>query len=89
MVGAVSLLYAIGNTVVLTCSFWKRKGVRLKTLRIISLAFNSALLLAWLASSLDYGGLQGLEASAIIFLAVISFLNWYALKPGKQLDSDH
>ena len=80
LVGLITAIYAMANTFILFLSM-KAGGIKRKKLGVASAIINGILLITWLVSSLDYGGLQQFEGPAIIILAIIGVANWFTVGP--------
>lgn len=79
IIGLITTIYGIANTIILFLSM-KAKGEIRKNLVVFSGVINGLLFITWLISSLDYGGLQQVEAPAIILLAIIGISNYFAVR---------
>ena len=80
LVGLITAIYAMANTFILFLSM-KAGGIKRKKLGVASAIINGILLITWLVSSLDYGGLQQFEGPTIIILAIIGVANWFTVGP--------
>lgn len=78
-IGLITSIYAAMNIGILFLSMAVRESNR-KKLVVVSGVINGILFIAWLVTSLDYGGLQQLEAPAIILLGIVGISNFFTVR---------
>jgi len=86
IIGLITSIYAVMNIGILFLSMKVRENAR-KKLVVASGVINGILFITWLVSSLDYGGLQQLEAPVIIFLAIIGILNYFTVRHNYKVEN--
>ena len=78
-IGLITSIYAVMNIGVLFLSLKVRENNR-KKLVLISGVINGILFIAWLVSSIYFGGLQQLEAPAVCLLGLIGVSNYFTVR---------